>query len=171
MSYTVAQRGLTFWVVYCDSHWTEACVLACEVRWRVQSSTTFGTPFDHYRWRRLPFGPTVSSEIFQTKLFTTVEGLPGIACVHDDVIVYGPRDTAEEAKRITMRTCWSISQDVTKEISISAGTSLSAATVRFHSWGMSYLRKDSSLIPTKFKLCLKYLPLLTSRGWSASTGL
>ena len=60
--------------------------------------TTFATPFGHYRWLRLPFGLTVSSEIFQKKLLAAVEGLPGIACVHDDVIVYGSGENAGEAR-------------------------------------------------------------------------
>ena len=51
--------------------------------------TTFATPFGRYRWLRLPFGLKVSSEIFQKRLCIALEGLEGIQCVADDVIVYG----------------------------------------------------------------------------------
>ena len=51
--------------------------------------TTFATPFGRYRWLRLPFGLKVSSEIFQKGLCMALEGLEGVQCVADDVIVYG----------------------------------------------------------------------------------
>ena len=51
--------------------------------------TTFATPFGRYRWLRLPFGLKVSSEIFQKRLCMALEGLEGVQCVADDVIVYG----------------------------------------------------------------------------------
>ena len=51
--------------------------------------TTFATPFGRYRWLRLPFGLKVSSEIFQKRLCMALEGLDGVQCVADDVIVYG----------------------------------------------------------------------------------
>ena len=41
--------------------------------------TTFSTPFGRYRWKRLPFGLSVSSEIFQKQLLQVLEGLLGIA--------------------------------------------------------------------------------------------
>ena len=51
--------------------------------------TTFATPFGRFRWLRLPFGLNVSSEIFQKRLCLALEGLNGIQCVADDVIIYG----------------------------------------------------------------------------------
>ena len=51
--------------------------------------TTFATPFGRYRWLGLPFGLKVSSEIFQKRLCMALEGLEGVQCVADDVIVYG----------------------------------------------------------------------------------
>ena len=41
--------------------------------------TTFSTPFGRYRWTRLPFGLSVSSEIFQKRLVQDLEGLVGVA--------------------------------------------------------------------------------------------
>ena len=51
--------------------------------------TTFATPFGRYRWLRLPFGLKVSSEIFQKRLCMALEGLEGVQCGANDVIVYG----------------------------------------------------------------------------------
>ena len=62
--------------------------------------TTFGTPFGRYRWKRLPFGLTVSSEIFQKRLMTAFDGLDGVLCVADDIIVWGSGDT--QALKLTL---------------------------------------------------------------------
>jgi len=59
--------------------------------------TTFATPFGRYRWRRLPFGTCVSSEIFQKKLMQVIGDLDGVLCVADDIIVFGVGETNEQA--------------------------------------------------------------------------
>ena len=59
--------------------------------------TTFDTPFGRYYWRRLPFGLSVSSEIFQKRIHQALDGLPGLLDVHDDIVIYGTGDTDEEA--------------------------------------------------------------------------
>ena len=59
--------------------------------------TTMITPFGRYRWKRLPFGLKVSSEIFQRKLNDTIFDLPGVFAVADDVIVIGRGATHENA--------------------------------------------------------------------------
>ena len=59
--------------------------------------TTFATPFGRYRWRRLPFGLSASSEIFQKRVSQALEGLDGIRNITDDVLVYGVGDTEDEA--------------------------------------------------------------------------
>ncbi|XP_064099353.1 uncharacterized protein LOC135210375 [Macrobrachium nipponense] len=51
--------------------------------------TTMITPFGRYRWARLPFRLKVSSEIFQRKLNEALEGLRGVYCVADDIVVVG----------------------------------------------------------------------------------
>lgn len=52
--------------------------------------TTFQSPLgSRYRWVRLPFGLSVSSEIFQRKLQEAMEGLEGVHIIADDVIVGG----------------------------------------------------------------------------------
>ena len=59
--------------------------------------TTFQTPFGRYRWRRLPFGLAVSSEIFAKRLLTALDGLEGVVCVADDILVYGVGEEEQQA--------------------------------------------------------------------------
>ena len=59
--------------------------------------TTLDTPFGRYRWKRLPFGISVASEIFQKRLNQALDRLDGLLTIHDDMVVYGVGDTEEEA--------------------------------------------------------------------------
>ena len=59
--------------------------------------TTFDTPYGRYRWKRLPFGVSVASEIFQKRLNQVLDRLDGLLTVHDDMVIYGIGDTQEEA--------------------------------------------------------------------------
>ena len=59
--------------------------------------TTFDTPYRRYRWKRLPFGVSVASEIFQKRLNQALDRLDGLLTVHDDVVIYGVGETEEEA--------------------------------------------------------------------------
>ena len=58
--------------------------------------TTMTTPYNRYRWVRLPFGLKVSSEIFQKRLNESLEGINGVICVADDIIVVGTTKTLAE---------------------------------------------------------------------------
>ena len=78
----------------------------CDVRsgfWHVQldeesaNLTTFSTPFGRYKWRRMPFGITPASEIFQKKLEQALEGLDGVRNIHDDIVIWGEGETWKEA--------------------------------------------------------------------------
>jgi len=60
--------------------------------------TTFQTPWGRYRWRRLPFGLAVSSEIFQKRLLEALDGLEGVLCIADDVIIHG-KDVKQHDRR------------------------------------------------------------------------
>ena len=51
-----------------------------------QLLTTFRTPIGRYCWMRLPFGLNVSQDIFQSRMDTLLEGLPGVASIADDVV-------------------------------------------------------------------------------------
>lgn len=59
--------------------------------------TTFWTPFGRYRWTRLPFGISSAPEIFQMKMREVLDGLEGVECLADDVLIYGRGETLEEA--------------------------------------------------------------------------
>ena len=61
--------------------------------------TTFNTPFGRFWWCRLPFGLSVSSEIFQRHLHQALDGLDGVRCVADDIIIIGTGDNEEEATK------------------------------------------------------------------------
>lgn len=59
--------------------------------------TTFWTPFGRYRWTRLPFGISSAPEIFQMKLQEVIQGLEGVECLADDLLVFGVGGTLDEA--------------------------------------------------------------------------
>lgn len=65
---------------------------------RVQSPNHLQTPFGGYRWKRLPFGLSASSKIFQKRVTQALEGLKGILNITDDILVYEVGDTEDEAR-------------------------------------------------------------------------
>ena len=69
------------------------CVLAPES----SILTTFVTPYGRYKWIRLPFGLSASSELFQKHLNHALDSLPGVLCIADDILVYGTGESNEEA--------------------------------------------------------------------------
>ena len=79
--FTVADAKNGFWQVKLDE---ESSYL-----------TTFGTPWEKYRWERLPFGVSPAPEEFQRRTNEVVDGLDGVKAVHDDVLIFGCGDDAE----------------------------------------------------------------------------
>ncbi|XP_030853177.1 uncharacterized protein K02A2.6-like [Strongylocentrotus purpuratus] len=73
--------------------------LHCELDDESSFLTTMNTPFGRYRWKRLPFGLNASAEIFQKKLQQALDGLDGIECVADDIILFGVGDNREQAEK------------------------------------------------------------------------
>ena len=71
----------------------------CELDKESSRLTTFATPFGRYRWLWLPFGLKVSSEIFQKRLHQALEGLEGIQCIADDILVHGDEKTHDDRIR------------------------------------------------------------------------
>lgn len=51
--------------------------------------TTFNTVYGRYRFKRLPFGIVSAQDEFQRRMDEAYEGLPGVAAIVDDIIVYG----------------------------------------------------------------------------------
>ena len=64
-----------------------------------QLLTTFLTPFGRYCFQRLPFGLKSAPERFQRRMLTELEGLDGVICIMDDILVHG-RTQAEHDKRL-----------------------------------------------------------------------
>ncbi|XP_064629251.1 uncharacterized protein K02A2.6-like [Lineus longissimus] len=75
------------------ANWYWHCVLDEESSYL----TTMQTRYGRYRWKRLPFGLCVSSEIFQRRFIQILSGLTGVLCLADDVFAYGVGDTYQEA--------------------------------------------------------------------------
>lgn len=63
------------------------------------SFTTFITPFGRYQFKRLPFGLTSAPEVFQRQISQLLEGLDGVICHFDDIIIYG-KNMTEHNKRL-----------------------------------------------------------------------
>ena len=51
--------------------------------------TTFIAPSGRYCFRRVPFGISLASEIFQRKMASMFEGLEGVAVFQDDILIFG----------------------------------------------------------------------------------
>ena len=56
---------------------------------KVRRTYLLGAPFGRYRYLRLPFGISASSDLFQMKINEIFEGLPGIAAIVNDILIYG----------------------------------------------------------------------------------
>ena len=78
--------------------------------------TTFATPWGRYKWKRLPFGLKVSSEIFQKRLLQALDGLIGVQCVADDIIIWGSSDAEHDDRlRKFLQRCQSVGIVLNKE--------------------------------------------------------
>ena len=62
--------------------------------------TTFITPFGRFCFNRLPFGITSGPEHFQRRMTEVLEGLEGVVCSIDDVLVHG-KSQEEHDSRLT----------------------------------------------------------------------
>ena len=51
--------------------------------------TRFVTPFGHFCFNKMPFGISSAPEHFQKRMNEIIDGLPGVLCLMDDVLVYG----------------------------------------------------------------------------------
>ena len=51
--------------------------------------TTFITPFGRYQFNKLPFGISSAPELFQRRMNKILNGLEGVVCLIDDVLVFG----------------------------------------------------------------------------------
>ena len=51
--------------------------------------TTFIMPYGRYCFNKLLFRITSAPELFQHRMSRILEGLPGVLCFMDDIIIYG----------------------------------------------------------------------------------
>ena len=62
--------------------------------------TTFITPFGRYCFNKLPFGISSAPEHFQKRMSQILDGLEGVVCQMDDVLVFG-KDQQQHDTRLT----------------------------------------------------------------------
>ncbi len=67
-----------------------------------EESSRFRTPFGRYCWRRLPFGLSVSQDLFQAKMDQILEGLQGVISIADDVAVCGVDEEDHDRNLISL---------------------------------------------------------------------
>ncbi|KAL6486114.1 hypothetical protein MHYP_G00055060 [Metynnis hypsauchen] len=65
-----------------------------------QILTTFRTTFGRYCWKRLPFGLSMSQDLFQAKMDQILEGLEGVVSIADDIVICG-RNAEEHDRNLT----------------------------------------------------------------------
>ena len=60
--------------------------------------TMFLTPYGRFCYNKLPFGIDSAPEHFQCRMDSMLEGLPGVVCHIDDILIYG-KDLQEHNER------------------------------------------------------------------------
>jgi len=88
-----------------------------------QILTTFITPYGRYCFQKLPFGITSAPEIFQKRMSQLLDGLDGVVCLIDDILVFGA--TQEEHDR---RLRAVLSRLQTANVTLNRSKSVFAAT-------------------------------------------
>ena len=63
---------------------------------------TFITPFGRYCYDKLPFGISSAPGHFQWRMYSLPEGLPGVLCVMDDILIFG---TTRQETTVYSRQC------------------------------------------------------------------
>ena len=71
--------------------------------------TTFITPFGRYCYNKLPFGISSAPEHFQRRMSCLLEGLQGVLCVMDNIIVFGKSQQEHDSRLHTVLSCLSSS--------------------------------------------------------------
>ena len=64
-----------------------------------QELTTFITPFGRFCYQRLPFGINSGPEVFHREMTKVVDGIPGVICDIDDVLV-GGKDQQDHDRKL-----------------------------------------------------------------------
>ena len=64
--------------------------------------TTFATHVGLKRYKRLNFGISSASEVFQNAIRQTIEGIPGVLNVSDDILVHAPDQASHDERLNTL---------------------------------------------------------------------
>ena len=67
--------------------------------------TTFITPWGRYCYKRLPFGISSAPEHFQKTMQRILDGLEGVECQMDDMLVYGERQEQHDERLTAVLKC------------------------------------------------------------------
>lgn len=90
--------------------------------------TTFITPFGRYAFNKLPFGISSAPELFQKRMNKILEGLEGVVCLMDDMLVIG-RNRDEHDQRL---------KEVLKRVE-AAGVTLNSSECEFNKTRVKFL--------------------------------
>ena len=60
--------------------------------------TAFITPFGRYHFNKLPFGISCAPELFQRRMNQILEGLEGVVCLMDDVLIFGTNKSEHDIR-------------------------------------------------------------------------
>ena len=63
-----------------------------------RSLTTFITPFGRFQFNKLPFGIRSAPEVYQKRMSQILEGLEGVLCLIDDVLVFANTEEQHSAR-------------------------------------------------------------------------
>ena len=121
--------------------------------------TTFISPYGQFCFRRLPFGITSAPEHFQRTMFSILNGLTGVVCLMDDILVHGETQ-AQYDDHLVKVLYW------LKE----SGLTLNANShsQKFNSWVMLLVQKAFTQTRTKLRPLHKLKPLKPLRIFVAS---
>ena len=85
--------------------------------------TTFITPFGRYCFNRLPFGISSAPEIFQRTMSLILEGLDGVICHMDDVLIHSTNQTEHDSRvRATLQRLQDAGLTLNDKCEFSKGT-------------------------------------------------
>ena len=70
-----------------------------------QLLTTFNTPFGRYCFKRLPFGLSVSQDVFQAAMDDGLHDLQGIVSIADDIAVFGSTEKEHDDNLHALMRC------------------------------------------------------------------
>ena len=63
---------------------------------------TFTTPYGHFCYTRLPFGISSVSEVYQKRMCCILEGLDGVLCLIDVVLIFRKDQAERDARLLTV---------------------------------------------------------------------